>query len=84
MEPQGKAVVHPCDTRLRPQARKRFVALVPGFGGLSAGSGIRRSIDPTHRNDLTAESAFMHGQSPWASAKADRTRSLLTKLSSNQ
>jgi hypothetical protein len=43
-----------------------------GFGGLSASSEIRRSINQKHRNQLSTESAFIHWQSPWSSAKADK------------
>jgi hypothetical protein len=51
-----------------------------GFGGLSASSEIRRSINQKHRNQLPTESAFIHGQSLWSSAKADKVYKFMNMM----
>jgi hypothetical protein len=57
-------MVPPGNTHLRPLAVKSSGTQAQGFVGVSASSGIRRSISSKVYEYLTSESAFIYGQNP--------------------
>ena len=60
--PTGKAHGTSVKYPPAPSAVKFSSTRAQGFGGVSASSAIRHSINQRHTNDLTAQSAFIQGR----------------------